>query len=99
MYSENVGGDHIVPVSQAMIDTIGQTRKFIVKVSNHNLTAKTQTPTMTKVLPLEAPEPEGNLGENVGEEADTEREDHADESVKRGADGIESEGVKRTKCG
>ncbi|CAF1703054.1 unnamed protein product [Brassica oleracea] len=95
MYSENVGGDHIVPVSQAMIDTIGQTRKFIVKVSNHNLTAKTQTLTVTKVLPLEAPEPKGNLGENVGEEADTEREDHADESVKRGADGIESEGVKR----
>ena len=78
-----------------MIDTIGQTRKFIVKVSNHNLTAKTQTLTVTKVLPLEAPEPKGNLGENVGEEADTEREDHADESVKRGADGIESEGVKR----
>ncbi|KAG2274076.1 hypothetical protein Bca52824_056631 [Brassica carinata] len=76
-----------------------QTRKFIVKVSNHNLTAKTQTLTVTKMLPLEAPEPEGNLGENVGEEADNEREDYADESVKRGVDGIESEGVKRAKCG
>ncbi|KAF2567159.1 hypothetical protein F2Q68_00025180 [Brassica cretica] len=97
--NDSVGGDHIVPVPQAMIDTIGQTRKFIVKVSNHNLTAKTQTLTVTKVLPLEAPEPEGNLGENIGEEADTEREDHADGSVKRGADGIESEGVKRVKCG
>ncbi|CAN6996457.1 unnamed protein product [Brassica oleracea var. botrytis] len=69
-----VGGDHIVPVPQAMIDTIGQTRKFIAKVSNHNLTAKTQTLTaktqtltVTKVLPPDAPEPEGNLGENVGE--------------------------------
>ena len=82
-----------------MIDTIGQTRKFIVKVSNHNLTVKTQTLTVTKVLPLEAPKPEGNLRENVGDEADTEREDHADESMKRGADGIESEGVKRAKCG
>ena len=57
-----------------MIDTIGQTRKFIAKVSNHNLTAKTQTLTaktqtltVTKVLPPDAPEPEGNLGENVGE--------------------------------
>ncbi|KAF2532659.1 hypothetical protein F2Q70_00030603 [Brassica cretica] len=90
---DSVGEDHIVPVPQAMIDTIGQTRKFIVKVSNHNLTAKTQTLTVTKVLPLEAPEPEGNLGENVGEESYNEREDHADESVKRGADGIESEGV------
>ncbi|CAF1786099.1 unnamed protein product [Brassica napus] len=89
----------IVLVPQAMIDTIGQTRKFIVKVSNHNLTAKPQTLTVTKMLPLEAPEPEGNLGENVGEEADNEREDYADESVKRGVDGIESEGVKRAKCG
>ncbi|CAN6824529.1 unnamed protein product [Brassica oleracea] len=66
-------------------------------VSNHNLTAKTQTLTVTKVLPLEAPEPKGNLGVNVGEEADSESEDHADESVKRGADGIGSEGVKRAK--
>ncbi|KAL0825274.1 hypothetical protein Bca101_048951 [Brassica carinata] len=72
--NDSVGGDHIVPVPQAMIDTIGQTRKFIAKVSNHNLTAKTQTLTaktqtltVTKVLPPDAPEPEGNLGENVGE--------------------------------
>ncbi|CAN6813511.1 unnamed protein product [Brassica oleracea var. botrytis] len=94
-----VGEDHIAPVPQAMIDTIGQTRKFIVKVSNHNLSARTQTLTVTKVLPLEAPEPEGNLGENVNEEPDNEREDHADESVKMGADGIESEGAKRAKSG
>ncbi|WZZ43689.1 hypothetical protein YC2023_039948 [Brassica napus] len=94
-----VGEDHIVPVPQAMIDTIEQTQKFIVKVSNHNLTAKTQTLTVTKVLPLEAPEPEGNLGENVDEEPDNEREDHADESVKKGADGIESEGAKHAKSG
>ncbi|CAN6913716.1 unnamed protein product [Brassica oleracea] len=97
--NDSVGEDHIVPVPQAMIDTIGQTRKFIVKVLNHNLTAKSQTLTVTKVLPLEAPEPEGNLGENVDEEPDNEREDHADESVKRGDDGIESEGAKRTKSG
>ncbi|CAF1932692.1 unnamed protein product [Brassica napus] len=94
-----VGGDHIVPVPQAMIDTIGHTRKFIVKVSNHNLTAKIQTLPVTKVLPPDAPEPEGNLGENVGEKGDTEGEDNADESVKRGADVIESEGVKGAKCG
>ncbi|CAN6844047.1 unnamed protein product [Brassica oleracea var. botrytis] len=50
-----VGEDHIVPVPQAIIDTIGQTRKFIVKVSIYNLTAKTQTLNVTKVLPLEAP--------------------------------------------
>ncbi|KAG2327719.1 hypothetical protein Bca52824_010447 [Brassica carinata] len=29
--NESVGADHIVPVPQAMVDTIGQTRKFIVK--------------------------------------------------------------------
>ncbi|KAG5392385.1 hypothetical protein IGI04_022348 [Brassica rapa subsp. trilocularis] len=97
--NDSVGEDHIVPVPQAMIDTIGQTRKFIVKVSTHNLTAKTQTLTVTKVLPLEAPEPEGNVGVNVGKEGDSESEDHADKLVKRGADGIESEGVKRAKCG
>ncbi|KAG5400305.1 hypothetical protein IGI04_014912, partial [Brassica rapa subsp. trilocularis] len=97
--NDSVGEDHIVPVPQAIIDTIGQTWNFIVKVSNHNLTAKTQTLTVTKVLPLEAPEPEGNLGVNVGKEGDSESEDHADKSVKRGADGIESEGVKRAKCG
>ncbi|KAF3559623.1 hypothetical protein F2Q69_00011033 [Brassica cretica] len=89
--NDSVGEDHIGPVPQAIIDTIGQTQKFIVKVSNHNLTAKTQTLTVTKVLPLEAPDPKGNLGVNVGEEADSESEDHADESVKRGADGIGSE--------
>ncbi|WZY80608.1 hypothetical protein YC2023_026992 [Brassica napus] len=97
--NDSVGEDHIVPVPQAMIDTIGQTRKFIVKVSTHNLTAKTQTLTVTKVLPLEAPEPEGNVGVNVGKEGDSESEDHAEKLVKRGADGIESEGVKRAKCG
>ena len=94
-----MGEDHIVPVPQAMIDAIGQTRKFIVKVSDHNLNGKCRTLTVTKVLPLEAPEPEGNLGENVNEEPDNEREDHADESVKMGADGIESEGAKRAKSG
>ncbi|CAF1930097.1 unnamed protein product [Brassica napus] len=35
--NENVGDDHLVPVPQALIDTIGQTRKFIVKliIMNH----------------------------------------------------------------
>ncbi|CAN6927988.1 unnamed protein product, partial [Brassica oleracea] len=55
--NEDVGEDHIVPVPQAMIDTLGQTRKFIVKVSDHNLNGKSQTLTVTKVLPLEPPEP------------------------------------------
>ncbi|CAN7001583.1 unnamed protein product [Brassica oleracea var. botrytis] len=46
-----VGADHCVPVPEALLETIGQTRKFIVKVSDHNLTGKTQTITVTKILP------------------------------------------------
>ncbi|CAF1918874.1 unnamed protein product [Brassica napus] len=45
-----VGADHCVPVPEALLETIGQTRKFIVKVSDHNLTGKTQTITVTKIL-------------------------------------------------
>ncbi|CDY22941.1 BnaA01g18790D [Brassica napus] len=56
--NENVGDDHLVPVPQALIDTIGQTRKFIVKVSDHNLTGKTQALTVTKVLTPEDQEAE-----------------------------------------
>ncbi|KAG2324957.1 hypothetical protein Bca52824_007685 [Brassica carinata] len=80
--NDSVGEDHIVPVPRALIDTIGRTRAFIVKV-----------------LPLEAPEPEANLGENVDEEPVNEGDDHAAETVKRVADGVESECVKRAKCG
>ncbi|KAG2281338.1 hypothetical protein Bca52824_052558 [Brassica carinata] len=97
--NESVGADHIVPVPQAMVDTIGQTRKFIVKVSTHNLDGKTQTLTVTKVLPLEAPGPETKSGESVDGEPVNGGEDHAAESVKRVADGVESAVVKRNKCG
>ncbi|KAH0879156.1 hypothetical protein HID58_066550 [Brassica napus] len=55
--NDNVEEDHIVPVSQAMIDTIGQTRKFIVKVSDHNLNGKSQTLTVTKVSLLKPQNP------------------------------------------
>ncbi|KAL0805393.1 hypothetical protein Bca101_097884 [Brassica carinata] len=61
--NESVGDDHLVPVPQALINTIGKTRKFIVKVSNHNLTGKTKSLTVTKVLTPEAPELEGDLEE------------------------------------
>ncbi|CAN6816282.1 unnamed protein product [Brassica oleracea] len=62
-----------------LVERYYQTRRFIVMVSNYNMTGKTQTLTVTKVLPLKAPEPEGNLGENVDEEPDNEKDDHADE--------------------
>ncbi|KAL0796120.1 hypothetical protein Bca101_067497 [Brassica carinata] len=97
--NESVGAEHIVPVPQALVDTIGQTRKFIVKVSTHNLDAKTQTLTVTKVPPLESPEPEAKSGGGVDEEPVNEGEDHAAEPVKRVADGVESADAKRAKCG
>ena len=98
---------------QALIDTIGQTRKFVVKVSKHNLEGKTQALTVTKVLPLEATAPDGNLEENVivpaveetlqmGKRVDgpsSEHEDSVDEAVKRSFDRDESGEAKRTKCG
>ncbi|KAF2613471.1 hypothetical protein F2Q70_00012625 [Brassica cretica] len=85
--NEDDGSDHLVPVPQALIDTIGQTRKFIVKVSTHNLTGKTQTLTVTKVITPEDPD----IGVNL-EESDGER-------VKRAAENIEGEEPKRAKCG
>ncbi|KAH0916103.1 hypothetical protein HID58_030549 [Brassica napus] len=85
--NEDEGSDHLVPVPQALIDTIGQTRKFIMKVSTHNLTGKTQTLTVTKVLTPEDPD----IGVNL-EESDGER-------VKRAAEKIEGEEPKRAKCG
>ncbi|KAG2312099.1 hypothetical protein Bca52824_023656 [Brassica carinata] len=97
--NDGVGDDDIVPVPQVLIDTIGQTRTFIVKISTHNLDGKTQTLTVTKVLPLEAPAPEVKTGDEVDVELCNEREDLADESVKRAADGVGSEDAKRARCG
>ncbi|CAH8388257.1 unnamed protein product [Eruca vesicaria subsp. sativa] len=38
-----------------------ETRRFIVKVSDHNLTGKIQAITATKILPPEAPQPVADL--------------------------------------
>ncbi|KAG2289692.1 hypothetical protein Bca52824_049296 [Brassica carinata] len=111
--NESVGDDHMVPVPQALIDTIGQTRTFIVKVSKHNLDGKTRSLTVTKVLPLEAAAADGNLEENVivsaveetlqmGKRVDgssSEHEGSTDAAVKRSFDGDESQEAKRAKCG
>ncbi|KAH0897579.1 hypothetical protein HID58_047147 [Brassica napus] len=111
--NESVGDDHMVPVPQALIDTIGQTHTFIVKVSKHNLDGKTRSLTVTKVLPLEAAAADGNLEENVivsaveetlqmGKRVDgssSEHEGSTDAAVKRSFDGDESEEAKRAKCG
>ena len=87
----------MVPVPQALIDTIGQTRKFIVKVSDHNLTGKTQALTVTEVLTPEDQEAEaqGTLQNGV---ADGDPSTCAG-IVKRAADKVEAEDPKRARCG
>ncbi|KAG2314997.1 hypothetical protein Bca52824_018119 [Brassica carinata] len=111
--NERVGDDHVVPVPQALIDTIGTTHKFIVKASTHNLTGKTKSLTVTKVHPPEAPAPNGEIEENVNVPSTEEAlqlgnlgdgppigtEESADERVKRSSDMTESEDAKRAKCG
>ncbi|KAL0899211.1 hypothetical protein Bca101_083172 [Brassica carinata] len=111
--NESVGDDNLVPVPQALIDTIGRTQKFIVKVSNHNLTGKTQSLTVTKVLPPEAVEPVGKIEEDVivpnaqenlqmgvaDDGPSTGFEESVGEREKRAADMVEAEEPKRAKCG
>ncbi|KAF2592314.1 hypothetical protein F2Q70_00043435 [Brassica cretica] len=96
--NESVGDDHVAPVPQSLTDSIGQTRTFIIKVSKHNLDGKTQSLTVTKVLPLEVPALEGNIDEDVEEEPADEKDGAADGTVKRNSDGIESGETKRAKC-
>ncbi|KAG2330183.1 hypothetical protein Bca52824_001363 [Brassica carinata] len=94
--------DHLVPVPQALINTIGQTRKFIVKISDHNLTGKTQTLTVTKVLTPDDPEPAAAeaLHKRVAENGPSTAFEESDgERVKRSADIVEAEEPKRAKCG
>ncbi|CAN7039525.1 unnamed protein product, partial [Brassica rapa subsp. trilocularis] len=108
--NESVRDDYIVPVPQALSDTIGQTRKFIVKVSTHNLTGKTQSLTVTKVLPSDDPELEGELEEDAiipvaqktlddGGAEDDPSMDSKGEKVKRAAENDEADDPKRPKCG
>ncbi|XP_013679271.1 uncharacterized protein LOC106383756 [Brassica napus] len=83
-----VDADHCVPVLQALLDAIGQKRIFIVKVSDHNMTYKTQTLTVTKILPPEAPQPI----EHLEEKANPSRgfEDAAGNMVRKASERLES---------
>ncbi|KAL0755089.1 hypothetical protein Bca101_092757 [Brassica carinata] len=83
-----VDADHCVPVLQALLDAIGQKRIFIVKVSDHNMTDKTQTLTVTKILPPEAPQPI----EHLEEKANPSRgfEDAAGNMVRKASERLES---------
>ncbi|KAF2609197.1 hypothetical protein F2Q68_00044455 [Brassica cretica] len=76
--NESVGDDHVVPVPSSLTDFIGQTRTFVIKVSKHNLDGKTQSKTVTKVLPLKVPVLEGNIDEDVEEEPADEKDEAAD---------------------
>lgn len=84
-----------------------------MKISEHNLTGKTQTLTVTTVLPLEHPEVEGDLEETalltdahealhkgVAESGPSTGFEESDgERVKRAADIVDVEKPKRAKCG
>ncbi|KAF2533662.1 hypothetical protein F2Q70_00029500 [Brassica cretica] len=114
-YEANEGAvdGHVVPVPQALIDTIGQTRTFIIKISNHNLEGKMQALTVTKVLPLEVPALGCDLDDivvvpptavtletgNREEGSSIVNEEHAADGVKRGSDMIVSDDAKGAKCG
>ncbi|KAL0669455.1 hypothetical protein Bca4012_032159 [Brassica carinata] len=64
--NKNEGPDHEVPVPEALINTIGQTHKFCVKVIEHNLSGNTRAITVTKILSLDTPPPtEASVGNNI----------------------------------
>ncbi|KAL0833838.1 hypothetical protein Bca101_085727 [Brassica carinata] len=92
-----VDADHCVPVPQALLDAIGQKRRFIVKVFDHNLTGKTQTLTVTKILPPEAPQPI----EHLEEKANPLRgfEDAGGDMVRKASERLESGEAKSPKSG
>nr|VDD14753.1 unnamed protein product [Brassica rapa] len=94
--NDGVGADHCMPVPQALLDTVGQTRKFIVKVSDHNLTGKTQTITVTKILPPEAPLP-STVG--VGSGSSGSSGDTAGDKARKAAEILEADEAKRPKSG
>ncbi|KAG5374287.1 hypothetical protein IGI04_042400 [Brassica rapa subsp. trilocularis] len=112
-YIEGVEADHCVPVPQALLDTIGQTYKFLVKVSDHNLSGKTQTITVTKIFPTEAPRPVSPLEERDvpptsddflktgSQESGPSRdfEDYAGDRVRKADESLESDEAKRSKSG
>ncbi|WZY75377.1 hypothetical protein YC2023_088987 [Brassica napus] len=101
--NESVEADHCVPVPQDLLDTIGQTHRFIVKVSDHNLKGKTRTITVTKILPPEAPHPTTSDGFlKTGSEVSGSSSglvDAAGGRVRKASEGIESDEAKRSKSG
>ncbi|CAF1938301.1 unnamed protein product [Brassica napus] len=111
--NEGVEADQCVLVPQALLDTIAQTHKFIVKVSDPNFSGKTQTITVTKVFPPEAPHHVALLEEHavpttsddvlksVSEDSGPIRglDGTVGERVRKASDGMESDEAKRPKSG
>ncbi|CAF2121878.1 unnamed protein product [Brassica napus] len=98
-----VGVDHCVPVPDALLETIGQTRKFIVKVSDHNLTGKTQTITVTKIIPAGAPLPSvsDGISKTGGDDSGPSGVVGGDagDRARKAAEYLESDEAKRSKSG
>ncbi|KAG2257983.1 hypothetical protein Bca52824_077277 [Brassica carinata] len=83
--------------ASALVVSYFEKRRFVVKVSDHNLTGKTQTLTVTKILPPEAPQPI----EHLEEKANPSRgfEDAAGDMVRKASERLESGEAKRPKSG
>ncbi|CAN7087728.1 unnamed protein product [Brassica oleracea var. botrytis] len=109
----NEGVDQEVPVPEALINTIGQSHKFCVKVTKHNLSGKTRALTVTKILPLDTPtETVTSAGTNISAtsnetsqtgndvcESSKSRVGAADAGSKRSCDNAKVEKAKRPKSG
>ncbi|KAF3591673.1 hypothetical protein DY000_02024546 [Brassica cretica] len=96
---EGVEADQCVPVPQALLDTIGHTYKFIVKVSDHNLSGKTQTITVTKIFPPEAPQPIAPLEEHAVPTTSGDILESGSDRVRKASETLESDESKRCKSG
>ena len=101
-----------MPVPEALINTIGQTHKFCVKVTYHNFSGNPRAITVTKILPLDTPPPtEASLGNDIAATSEETMQtgndvcepskscgDSAYEESKRTFDSVDPEKVKRPRC-
>ncbi|CAN6821364.1 unnamed protein product [Brassica oleracea var. botrytis] len=97
--NEGVVADHCVPVPQALLDTIGHTYRFILKVSDHNLSRNTQTITVTKILPPAAPQPIAALEEHAVPSTSDDILKTGGDRVRQASESLESAEAKRCKNG
>ncbi|KAF8106018.1 hypothetical protein N665_0148s0006 [Sinapis alba] len=63
--NQDVGAGHYMPAPQVLIETVGQTYKFKLKVSDLNLTGKIQALTVTKIVSADAMPPLPNSSEFI----------------------------------